>query len=816
MKWITIIVMSIWVFTMQAQSELVLVSLEVKDDHNMALAEGGVFVDNGIGFLTTDKDGFVQFQVKKNTEIVLHVYYESYETKTINFSSVSDTSFVVYLNTLEVTGEQVVVSGMAEEIWMSKLRDVQNTAIYASKKTELIVPGEMVMNDATNNARQLFARVPGLNIWENDAAGLQLGIGARGLDPNRTAHFNTRQNGYDISADALGYPESYYTPPTEAIKQIELVRGAASLQYGPQLGGLLNFKLKDGNIGMPFQTEIGMTVGSYGFYDAHITLEGEKRNWQYFVLGKHKMGNGWRENSKFSQDVFMGTVTFKPLDKLKLKADLTYMSYMAQQPGGLVDHEFSQNAQQSKRSRNWFNVNWFLMSLLTEYELTPTLKSDIRLFHLDASRMALGELGPINRPDPMRERDLVSGVYNNYGVEWRVIQRYKIDDQFQHLLIGARYYHGLTHNKQGLADDGVEANFNFINPSDVEQSDYDFPSQNAAVFVEHLFNVNNKWSITPGVRYEHIETIGKGFYKHRVVSGGQVLIEEKIYEDRQNSRNIVLMGLGSSYRPSGTLECYANFSQNYRSINFSDLTISNPNLVIDRNLKDESGYNLDIGIRGQDKNGMLWFDLSVFYLNYSDRIGLAEKRIQDDFLGEKIVAYRTNIGDAGILGVESYLKTRFELKEIGGGKFVLQPYVNLSIIQSQYLDGLTGFSGNKVELVAPLLLKTGLQMTWRNWSLSYLFSYTQEHFSDATNAVKVADATRGVIPSYWVHDLTLAYDWRQFRIKLSGQNLMDRSYFTRRATGYPGPGIIPAEGRTFFLSINYKFSLETTSTELEN
>jgi len=62
---------------------------------------------------------------------------------------------------------------------------------------------------STGNPRELFAKIPGLNIWESDAYGIQLGVGGRGLSPDRTTNFNTRQNGCDISADALGYPESY-------------------------------------------------------------------------------------------------------------------------------------------------------------------------------------------------------------------------------------------------------------------------------------------------------------------------------------------------------------------------------------------------------------------------------------------------------------------------------------------------------------------------------------------------------------------------------------------------------------------------------
>ncbi|CAN0528445.1 unnamed protein product, partial [Scytosiphon promiscuus] len=108
---------------------------------------------------------------------------------------------------------------------ISRLNAVEGAAIYASKKNEVILPTNLVVNLANNNSRQVYASVPGLNIWESDGAGIQLGIGARGLSPDRTSNFNVRQNGYDISADALGYPESYYTPSTEAIERIELVRG---------------------------------------------------------------------------------------------------------------------------------------------------------------------------------------------------------------------------------------------------------------------------------------------------------------------------------------------------------------------------------------------------------------------------------------------------------------------------------------------------------------------------------------------------------------------------------------------------------------
>ena len=139
---------------------------------------------------------------------------------------------------------------------LERLNAVEGTSIFEGKKNEVILVDQSMANLASNNSRQIFSQIAGLNIYQNDDAGLQLNIRGRGLDPNRTSNFNTRQNGYDISADVLGYPESYYTPPAEAIKNIQIVRGAASLQYGTQFGGLVNFVIKEPKKSLNFNSSI--------------------------------------------------------------------------------------------------------------------------------------------------------------------------------------------------------------------------------------------------------------------------------------------------------------------------------------------------------------------------------------------------------------------------------------------------------------------------------------------------------------------------------------------------------------------------------
>ena len=757
-------------------------------------------------FNETDEDGFVEYQIQKETATLL-VYAATYRDKIIPLSLnlTESNNVIVKMQSLNFDLSLVeITAGQGNTTSVGRMRNVQDFGIYAAKKSEVILMDNLVGNLATNNPRQVYKGIAGLNIWESDGAGLQLSIGARGLDPNRTSNFNTRQNGYDISADALGYPESYYTPPTQALDRIEIVRGAASLQYGPQFGGLLNFIFKKGSEDKVFEFTSENTVGSFGLLTTFNSIGGSKNGWNYYGFYQYKTGDGWRPNSAFDQQTIYGSVQ-KTFGKLTLNGQFTRMNYLAQQAGGLADFEFSQNPRQSKRARNWFKVDWNLAALNLDYKFNENTKVNSRFFYLDAARQALGELSAINRPDPLRERDLIKGTYNNFGNETRLIHRYKVGEQLMTFLVGTRYYQGFTTNRQGDASDGSDADFTFLNPDDLERSSYEFPSKNISVFAENLFNITDKWTITPGVRFEYIRTASEGFYKERVFSGGQVIFEQKFEDAQVNPRSLVLAGLGVGFKPKETLELYGNFSQNYRSINFTDLAVVNPNLIIDSLLTDEKGFNIDFGIRGESRDNAIRFDANIFYLSYQDRIGTGEIIIADPAVVERAVAFRTNIGDAQIFGLESYIEADlWQLYQPDNSNFSLVAFANFSLLHGEYTSGRSDFVNNQVELIPPFSIKTGINFEWKALKIAYQFAYTAEHFTDATNAVFVADATRGLIPAYQVQDLSLAYAYKRFKFQTGVNNLTDNAYFTRRAVAYPGPGIIPSDGRNIYLTVGIK------------
>jgi Fe(3+) dicitrate transport protein len=696
--------------------------------------------------------------------------------------------------------KEITLSGKSDKF----MRGVENMGIYEGKKSEVIVPDKLVANLATNNARQVYSRVPGLNIWENDGAGLQLSIGGRGLDPNRTSNFNVRQNGYDISADALGYPESYYTPPVEAIEKIQIVRGAASLQYGTQFGGLLNFILRKPVEGKKIHIIARQTAGSFGFYNTFTSASGTIGKLSYYSFFQYKRGNGWRPNSHFDNTTFYANINYDLSAKTKVKMDITSMYYLAQQPGGLTDAMFLQDARQSNRERNWFKVRWNMLAFHFNHKFSTTAEFNLRLFGLSAYRYSLG-FRPVRVEMPDDEeylRDLIKGNFRNWGAEGRFLKRYTVAEKVMVLLVGVRYYHGFSQNTQGDGATGKKADFNYVDDN-IMKNDYRFPNRNVALFAEHIIDLTDKLSITPGVRFEYINTKATGTYSVTVpdLTGK---IDTVLYnnENRNQGRQFLLAGIGVNYKFKNAHSIYANISQNYRSITFSDMQIKNTSSVIDPDLKDEKGYSADLGFRG-DKSGLFVYDVSLFLLNYNNRIGEINKK---NAAGQ-VIRYRSNIGQALMSGIESYLESDIlhvfkpEIKNWHGVLFSNMAFINSVYTKSEEVN----VEGNRVEFVPAVNIKTGARAEFKKIKFSYQLTYLSKQYTDALNTEKgSSSAVTGIIPSYKIMDISASYEYKRYKLEGSVNNLTNKMYYTRRATGYPGPGILPSDGRSFYLTLQVK------------
>ncbi|MES2798981.1 MAG: TonB-dependent receptor [Bacteroidota bacterium] len=689
-----------------------------------------------------------------------------------------------------------------------RLPRIQEANIYAGKKNEVILLSNSTADLSTNNSRQLFAKVPGVMIWENDGTGIQTSIATRGLSPNRSWEFNMRQNGFDISSEVFGYPEAYYTPPTESVERIEVVRGAAALQYGPQFGGMLNYVTKKSLGNKPFSIESQQTLGSFGLFNSYNAIGGKYKKLSYYAYFHHRNAQGWRENSRFQTNTGAINLTYDISKKWQLSMEYTRMNYVSQQAGGLTDSLFNADASQSLRERNWFNAPWNIASLKLNYAPSESTFLSVSIFGLLAERNSVGFTKAVTIEDTINTtlgsynpRQVDRDSYANLGAEVRFLHQYKLLKNKSAISSGIRFYQGNTTRRQaGIGTTGMD--FDLSIASQTAGYDYskelNLSTKNASIFIENMFMLTKKLSVTPAVRFEFVQAN----IDARISTTAPNNIED------ERVRTILLFGIGAEYATSFSTNVYANFSQGYRPVLFSELTPSATTDVIDPNLKDASGYNLDAGFRGSLFKHNLKFDIGLFRLLYNNRIGTITK---DGF------PYRTNIGTSVSQGIESFIELNvFGFSSITKKWGALNMFASYSFTDARYTrwdnpalinDPVKGIVDKKVEYAPNNVLRAGITYKLKGFSATFQYSFVDEVFTDAANSIEPnATFTAGKLDAYSLLDLNLAYALKEnYTFKAGVNNLANTMYATRRSGGYPGPGILPGTGRSLYVTVGVKF-----------
>jgi len=705
---------------------------------------------------------------------------------------------------------------LAKQQSPERMPEIKSNVLFSGKKNEVLKLTNINGNFATNNTREIFSRVPGVTIWENDGSGIQINIGVRGLSPNRSWELNTRQNGYDISSDVFGYPEAYYNPPLEAVETIEIVRGGSALQFGPQFGGMINYVLKRERK-KEFSFETQNTVGSYGLMSSFNAIGGNYKKFSYYVYNHSRSADGWRENSDYTIKNSHAFVEYRFTQNTKLTAEYTNMNYRMQQSGGLTDEQFNKDSRQSLRERNWFSAPWKLFSVNFETKVNDRFTSNTKIFGLLGERNSVGftaapnvldVINPATNKYSNRRVDL--DYYENYGIENRNIFKYELGKIKNNLALGVRLYKANTNRLQnGKGTNAPDADYSVEGRYD---RDLNFTTENLAFFAENQFKINDKFSVTPGFRYEYIKNSGSG--RFGIVAGSDLPFATK-----EISRSQPLFGIGLEYKLLST-NFYANITQAFRPVLFSDFTPPAVTDVIDPNLKDASGFNADLGYRGTVKD-FLNFDFGLFYLSYKNRIGGVRQFIDND-PAKGTFLYRTNLGETVNKGIESFVNLNItKLLEIEKPYGNLDVFATMSFIDSRYTDfnvfttsgttpnitiTKTNLAGNRVENAPRYIHNFGISWGNNNISATIQYRMSGKIFTDANNTITPsANGITGLLDKYNVLDLSTEYKFlKNFNIRAGINNISNNTYASRRAGGYPGPGIIPGEGRTAYVSIGAK------------
>ena len=695
--------------------------------------------------------------------------------------------------------KEVIIKGWQRRD-ITQLPEEQNGFLNSGKKNEVITIAGTNANIAIKTGRQLFAKIPGVFVYDMDGSGNQLNISTRGFDPHRSWEYNIRQNSIIINSDMYGYPASHYSAPIESFEKIELIRGTGSLQYGAQFGGMINYITRKPDTTKAFTFESINTVGSFNLLSSYNAISGTYKKFSYYAYYYKRHSDGYRDNSQSNANAQFLQLNYQFNSNVSLKAELGRSKYLYHIPGPLNDSMFNMDPTMSTRSRNYFSPDIYVPSIVLNWRLSQQTKINITTSGVFGTRSSVQLDAFANVPDTInpltgtyKNRQVDIDKFNSRTVEFRLLHQYNIGKLQSKLATGFVYMNNdLQRQQLGKGTTGTEYDLTLVESG--FGRDIHFKTSNIALFAENVFQINPRWTISPGIRFENGNSKMSGVIKYYTVNPLPTTIKH----------NFVLLGISSQYLIDKENTFYCGISQAYRPVIFKDIVPASTYEQIDKDLKDAFGYNAEIGVRGKLLKH-LQYDISYFSVLYKNRLGTL---VLQDNSGQPYT-YKTNIGNSRTNGLEIFVQYKFPVtNHLFAGLFTSTAYMNAKYITGQVSTGTTNKSivGNKVEAVPQWISRNGLDILYKGFSCTILYSYTASTFSDALNTVTPpASGAKGFTPSYSIWDFNASLRTKSFlTIRAGINNIFNKQYFTKRPTFYPGPGIWSSDGRNVYVTLGIK------------
>ncbi len=668
------------------------------------------------------------------------------------------------------------------------LPDVEGTKIYAGKKTDNIDPN-LLPQISNNNYRQALATTPGLVVAEE--ASPLVSIGTRGLDPHRMQYLQVLKDGFPIHADMVGYPEAYYTPPIDAVDRIQLIRGGAALLYGPQPGGAINYVMERPPLDTPFRLSTLNTLGSFNYFANFTAFGGTTGRLGYYGYYNHRQTDGFRAaNSDFFLNAWSGTLAWNAAGSARTFLILDAYDEVHGEPGGVTLAQgpnavnYGDDPYGTSRFYDRMRISRYAVQLLHENDLSErtllTLRGWWNYYLRYSKRQRGGGFGTLPTGPAAQTNQIEEQQFYTFGIEPRVRHDYDWLGNTHTLTGGMMLYNTLSPrtDSRGRTPDAQTG---------VVQNNNRRTTWYYSVFLENRF-VFGPVSIVPAFRMENIWQSVTEFKNVAKSAAGVPLADE------QNNAFVPLFGLGLEYAFPSNIQLYANVSQAYRPVVFTQAVPTAPNVFVPQNLNPSSAVNYEVGFRGQPASWITW-DTSLFLLDFSNQI--ATRSVGNTTFiengGRSITGGWDTLLQLDLMGLADAWRGTEELVPAFGSFLA---YTGLTVQQGRYLSG--PFEGKTPQYTPSYLFRTGLLWNWRDkFKLGFLGNFNGPSYADDNNS-----ASR-FIPAWDVFDLTLeANVWRDNVSVIAGiNNLFDRRYYSR----IRNDGIDPAAPRNWYAGVQITF-----------
>ncbi|HUQ46950.1 MAG TPA: TonB-dependent receptor [Gemmatimonadaceae bacterium] len=664
------------------------------------------------------------------------------------------------------------------------LPPVDGTKITSGKKTQVIRLDDMpkIVN---HNYRQALAATPGLVLAE-DVMPL-LSVGYRGLNPYRTQFTQVMKDGIPLTMDMFGYPEAYYTPALDGVDRIEFLHGGASLMYGPQPGGSLNYITHRPRMNKKLVFKPEHTVGSDKLYTTYNSIDGTTGRLGYYGDFHHRQWDGFRKtNSDLGLFSGSGRLILDAASHSRWVLSVDAYTEEHGEAGGLtkatgpntVNYDTNRNG--SSRTNDRFRLERKYASLGWERDFGEETQLTVKGWHRYNYRLSRRQLGGGFGVIPTGPNSIHNAIqlqqFYNEGVDARFRRHWVWNGNVQTIAAGGMLYHTNSPrtDKLGPTPDAKDGP---LQQKNVRKNSY------VPLFVENRFKMG-RFSVTPGVRLENLwQSVNESVNAGKTAAG-------KPLGDRKEFTFIPLGGIGMEYELVVPASVYANFSQSYRPKLFTEAVPLEPLSVINDDLKEGRSRQFEIGFRGNPTDYASW-DVSAFQLDFDNQIGAVS-------LGSGVTSVQ-NVGHARHRGVEAsvqfdvlwasdVLRGQPNLKR----RSTLSVYGNAMLLDAKFVAGPQ--NGKSPQHAPDFTVRTGTIYSVKNrMKVGLTGTFNGQQFADDNNTANFR------VPGYSVWDATAeAAITEKISIQGGVNNLLDRHYYSR----IRAEGIDPAYGRNQYLGVS--------------
>lgn len=615
----------------------------------------------------------------------------------------------------------------------------------------------------------LIRRVPGVYFLPENGNDSRIHIGLRGNDPRRSSLTAVLVDGIPISEAPYGNTDVDGLPiALERIWRTDVIRGGASIRYGPNsAGGIVNF-LTEPIPDRPM-LRVSSRIGSDNDYAESIATGGTWGPLGVFVSGVLKGGDGFRDNGEYHDEDGAVKLRYALSDTETLSGYVSrFVEPRAEQSGGLTQAGYDADPDQSQRKGSNFNfdMNRYVLQYANQIDADSALQ--FKAWYQDGNRQ-LNDYRPIVQPftlNRVQNSDFNSGALEG-SYSWSTN------------LFGKK--NSFFHSMRFLQEENDEFYYRspiaggpLVTPYELHAI---FKGTAFSSFNEDVIALNDQLDWGVGFRIENINMHGRSRDSGREI--------DKNYFEFLPETNV-------TWKFNDATAAYASFQKSFYPPQYE--TGFDPASTLYAPTDPESSEAYEVGLRSREIEG-LESSVAVFDTEFHDKI---------DFINTPSGKVPVNSGHARSRGVE--LAANYDLGSATRDLEGLSVYGSVTLLRSKIETGVN--EGNDTPNSPHVLASWGTEYDHESSGLWARIggSYSAKAFKDPANTpVGTADGINGPVPAFTLWDCAIGWnqhaDRTGFAVSVGVTNLFEEVYFRRFATG-----IYPGAPRQAFAVVSYTYA----------